>query len=90
MELSEKVRISDDVLARNLSGEMVMLDLQSGTYFGLDSAGCRIWELLNEGKTLAEVCDAMMDEFDVPRDDIERDVVKLADELVARGLIVPA
>ncbi|MND05317.1 Coenzyme PQQ synthesis protein D [compost metagenome] len=67
-----------------------MLDLQSGTYFGLDAAGCRIWELLSEGMTLAQVCEAMTQEFDVSRDEIERDVARLAEELAARGLIVLA
>lgn len=90
MRLSDKIKIPDQVLARQIGGETVMLDLAQGTYFGLDPVGARIWQLLAEGKTLAEVCDAMMTEYDVTRDDIERDVARLAEELADRGLISPA
>ena len=90
LRLSDKIKIPDQVLARQIGGETVMLDLAQGTYFGLDPVGARIWQLLAEGKTLAEVCDAMMTEYDVTRDDIERDVARLAEELADRGLISPA
>lgn len=87
MKLSEKARISQDVLARKVDEETVMLDLANGTYFGLDPVGTRIWELLGEGKTLAEICDVMRGEYDVSREDIERDVINLVGELVNRGLV---
>ena len=90
MKLSEKVHVARDVMARKVGDETVMLDLANGTYFGLDPVGTRIWELMGEGMTLAEICDVMMNEFEVSRDVIERDVARLADELAERGLIVAA
>ena len=90
MRLSDKVKIPEEVLARQIGEETVMLDLANGTYFGLDPVGARIWQLLVEGRTLAEVCDAMMTEYEVSREDIERDVARLAEELAERGLIRPS
>lgn len=90
MQLSDKVHITDDVLARKVGEETVMLHLTDGTYFGLDPVGTRIWELLGEGNSLSEICEVMIDEYDVSRETIERDVMSLAEELAARGLIVPA
>ena len=89
MRLSDKVKIPDQVLARQIGEETVMLDLAKGTYFGLDPVGARIWQLLAEGRTLAEVCDAMMVEYEVSREEIELDVARLAGELADRGLICP-
>lgn len=89
MRLSDKVKIPDQVLARQIGEETVMLDLAKGTYFGLDPVGARIWQLLAEGRTLAEVCDAMMVEYEVSREEIELDVARLAGELADRGLIRP-
>ena len=63
MKLSERVRIVQQVIARQVGEETVMLDLASGTYFSLDLVGARIWQLLGEGKTLAEICDVMIDEY---------------------------
>lgn len=90
MKLSDRVRIAQEVLARQVGEETVMLDLAKGAYFGLDPVGARMWQLLAEGKTLAEVCDAIAEEYDAPRDAIERDLLALVDDLKAQGLIAPA
>jgi hypothetical protein len=90
MKLSEHVKVSTEVIARQVGEENVMLDLAKGAYYGLDPVGARIWQLLEEGKALEEVCDAMTAEYEVPREDIERDLLALVDNLVANGLVVPA
>ena len=87
MKLSDKVTIPQQVMARTVGDETVILDLASGTYFGLDPVGARIWELLGEGKTLGEVCDQMLDEFEVSRDELERDTLRLTQELADQGLV---
>jgi len=76
-------------MARQVGEDVVMLDLARGDYFGLDSVGARVWQLMGEGKTLAEVCNVMMQEYEVSRETIEHDVTMLAEELAARGLIIP-
>jgi hypothetical protein len=90
VKLSDRVRIPQAVIARQVGDETVMLDLANGAYFGLDPVGARIWQLLQEGKTLMEVCDVVVDEYDVSRDKIERDLLGLVDNLMRNGLIVPA
>ncbi len=90
MNLTDKVSIPAQVMARDVGTETVILNLESGIYFGLDPVGARIWQLMGEGKTLAEVCDAMLTEYAVERSDLERDVLDLAGKLAAQGLIVTA
>jgi len=87
MRLSDRITIPPQVMARTVGDETVILDLATGTYFGLDPVGARIWELLGEGKTLAEVCDRMLEEYEVAREELERDTLKLAQDLVAQGLV---
>lgn len=87
MHLTDKVTIPEPVMARQVGEETVILDLASGTYFGLDPVGARIWQLMSESKTLAEVCATMLAEYEVTREDIERDVLRLAEELHAKQLI---
>ena len=91
MAMSSRVTIRPDVLARSIGEETVILDLASGTYFGLDSVGARIWSLINngkaEGRPLDEVRDAMLAEFDISRDELERDLIRLAESLCAQKLI---
>jgi hypothetical protein len=90
MKLSDRVRIPQEVLARQVGEETVMLDLEKGAYFGLDPVGARMWQLLAEGRTLAEVRDAIVAEYEASRDTIERDLLALVDDLVMQGLIAPA
>lgn len=91
MQLSDRFTVSADVVAREVGGEMVLLDLSSGQYFGLDPVGGRIWELLAEGpRELAQLCDSVEAEFDAPRDRIEADLLSLAKQLKDQDLIVAA
>jgi hypothetical protein len=87
MKLSDKLDIPAQVMARDVGEEVVILDLASGTYFGLDPVGSQMWQHMSTGKTLAEICDAMLDEFDVTREELERDTLKLAEMLQSNGLV---
>lgn len=90
MKLSDKISIAPHVIAREVGQETVLLDLESGTYFGLDGTGTRIWQLIEEGKSLSEVCDIMMSEYDVARDVIETDTIVLLAELEEKKLVSAA
>lgn len=90
MNLMDKVHIPEEVLARQVGEEAVMLHLEKGAYFGLDPIGARIWQLLSSGATLAEACDAIEREYEAPRAEIERDLLALVGELIAQGLVRPA
>jgi hypothetical protein len=91
MTLDQRFQVSDDVIAREVAGEMVLLDLASGLYFGLDPVGSRIWERLSESPcSLAEVCDVIEAEFDAPRARIEEDILALAAQFSEKNLIAAA
>lgn len=87
MNLSAKVQIPPQVMARQVGDEQVILDLANGTYFGLDPVGARIWQLLTDGQTLAEVCSTMLVEYEVTQETIEHDVLALVQTLVDRQLV---
>lgn len=91
MKLSDPIAVSPDVVAREVGGEVMLLDLVSGTYFGLNSVGARIWQVLeDEGGTLSDACDVIAAEYDVSREELERDVLDLAEKLVENGLLAKA
>lgn len=90
MELTDKVTIPVQVMAREVGEEIVILDLAGGSYFGLDPVGARIWELMGEGRTLAEISATMLEEYEVTAEQLQGDVIKLAGELAERGLVLKA
>jgi len=59
-------------------------------YFGLDSVGTRMWQLIERHRSLSAIVAAMCDEFDAPAATIEQDVLRLVTELVEKGLVVVA
>jgi coenzyme PQQ synthesis protein D (PqqD) len=80
-------RLSPDVLYRDLEGQAVILDLSSGLYFGLNEVGTRIWALIGEGRSVADIVQILSHEYEADASNIERDVRELADALLSRNLI---
>jgi hypothetical protein len=83
-------RVAAHVHTRAFDGELVVLDLDGGDYFGLDPLGSRLWRGLEQGSTPAEIATSLVGEYDVGYDRLLADLVTLADELVGRGLLVPS
>ncbi len=81
--------VSPSVVFRELSGEAVLLNLESGVYYGLDPVGTRVWSLLTQNHPLRVVCSIMVEEFDVEPDVLERDLVRLVGDLCEKGLVTP-
>ncbi|MFC3100221.1 PqqD family protein [Altererythrobacter lauratis] len=79
---------SEDAVAREVGGELVLMHPASGTYFGLNPVGARIWQLIeDEPRSLASLCEVIAAEFDAPVDVIEQDLAALAGDLAAHNLI---
>ena len=85
--LHTRLSIPPDVIFHELSGEAVLLNLQSGKYFGLDEVGTRIWSLLAEHGTPAEIIRHLLKEYDVDEKRLSADLLRLVDELVEHGLL---
>jgi hypothetical protein len=74
-------------VSSDLGGEVAILDLKSGTYYGLDAVGARIWSLLQEPRTVEEIRDVLVREYEVDDERCERDLVALLQRLADEGLI---
>ena len=88
-DVSGRLRVHRSVLSRELAGETVLLNLESGVYYGLDAVGTRAWNLLAEERTLADVCTIMLEEFEVTHDTLQQDLTTLVRELCEKQLLVP-
>src|SRR4026207_312616 len=81
--------IHPSVICRELSGETVLLNLESGVYYGLDAVGTRVWQLLLQGCTIGSIRETMIAEYDVAPDVLNTDVMRLVGELRDRGIVTP-
>lgn len=82
-----QVRISPDVLSRELANETVLLDLKSQHYFGLDPVGTRMWQLLCETGHVDSVVNAILEEFDVDEGRLRQDLEAFLSQLEDAGLV---
>ena len=76
-----------DQVSCDLAGEAAILNIKSGVYYGLDPVGARIWNLMREPREVAEIQNAITDEYDVEPEQCARDLFNLLDKLLAEGLI---
>lgn len=74
-------------VACTVSGEVVILHLDEGVYYGLNAVGTRVWQLLDQPRRVDEIIDALVAEFDVDRERCAADVRELIEQLVSRGLV---
>jgi coenzyme PQQ synthesis protein D (PqqD) len=84
--LASVVEVSTEVASRELDGEMVLLDLATGTYFGLDHVGARVWTLIGDRAPLGAVFETLLAEYEVAPAPLERDLLALVGDLCTRGL----
>jgi len=81
------VVVADHQVSSVVDDEQVILNLEDGTYHGLNSVGARVWQLIQEPRTVAAICDALLAQFDVARDRVHQDVVALLQDLKQENLI---
>jgi hypothetical protein len=82
-----RVVISEQILTQTLEDELVVLDIDTGRYFGLQAIGHRVWQLLAELGDTDQVVEALQLEFDADEATLRNDVKELVDSLVEAGLI---
>jgi Coenzyme PQQ synthesis protein D (PqqD) len=86
--LDDKVRPNAQVVDTNLDdGEVVLLHLDSKSYFSLNVTGERIWQGLKQGLSLREISQRLQAEFDVDEARADSSVVELVDELTQQKLV---
>ncbi len=83
-----RIRINEGVFVQQVDEQLVLFDMESGEYFGLDEAGREIWGLMGETPVLGELCRILAERYDAPYDLIYSDVRGFVAQLVQKGLVV--
>jgi hypothetical protein len=80
--VAAKEQVSCDV-----GGEAAILNMRNGVYYGLDSVGARVWDLIQQPQCVADLHATVLREYDVEPARCERDLLDLLQTLLAEGLI---
>jgi len=86
MDLSKRLEFSENLFVQEVDGELVLLDMQSENYFGLDAVASKIWQILNADKSLAETAEILQEIYDVDESTLRRDLETFVQQLLDNGL----
>jgi Coenzyme PQQ synthesis protein D (PqqD) len=81
------VVVSQDQVSSDLAGESVILNLKNGTYYGLNELGSVIWEFIQQPKTVAAICDSILEDYEVDSETCTSSVQALLSDLVNAQLV---
>lgn len=81
------VTVSPGLAAAELGGEAVVLDPNTGRYYGLNELGARIFELIRTPSAVSEVVRVLLQEYEVAADRLEADVLAFLSAMAERKLI---
>lgn len=88
MNTDTKLRRNEDLLSVDMDGETVMMDINSGNYFGINSVGSHIWDLLEEVCTVQKILDSVHENFDIsPENNVQEDIFAFLTGLLEQELI---
>ena len=82
-----RASVPPNVLAKEIGGESVLLDLDAGQYFGLDEIGTRMWTVLTGSNTIQSAYDTLLAEYEVDSELLKRDLQELIETLVRQRLL---
>jgi len=79
-----------DVIDESFEGEITLIDLRSGMFYGLDAPASAIWLQTRDGRSPGAVVDALAGAVGVPADKLRATVLAFLDRLCEEQLLVPA
>jgi len=85
--INSVIAACSEQVASHLGGESIILSLQTAQYYGLGDVGARIWELVQQPMRVADIRDAILNEYEVEPERCEADVLNLLRQLAAEKLI---
>jgi hypothetical protein len=82
-----RIQRVDNVLHTEVEGELVVMDIHGGLYFGLDAIGTDIWYRLEKPMTVVALAASLSEDYEADAATIEHDVLVLLADLAERGLV---
>jgi hypothetical protein len=88
LSLSQVISANEQqVAAKVMDGEAILINLGTGAYYSIGSTGGFIWSLVERRLSIQDIVESVMEHYAVVRATAEADVLRLADELCAEGLV---
>lgn len=87
LSLQTTVMVTSQQVSCPLGDESAILNMKNSVYYGVNPVGATVWNLLREAKTVSQIRDAILDEYEVDEVRCEKDLLALLEEMRSEGLI---
>ncbi len=81
------IAVPKGVLFQDLGEDVVLLEIQSGQYYGLNAVGARMWSLLQQGQSVSQVLSTLHEEYEASEERLGADLKQFLNQLQSKGLI---
>ena len=88
MDLSKKISRSDNYVFNEVDGELVMMNIETGSYASLNETGKSIWLQLENPKTLDTVIEDLLSEYEIDRSTCEQEVLPFVEKMVKDEILI--
>lgn len=83
----EKIHRNAALIEAEIDGDVVMMDPETGDYYGLSSVARRIWQLLERPQNKEELIASLVKEYNVPEETCRRDVSEFISKLTSKRVV---
>jgi Coenzyme PQQ synthesis protein D (PqqD) len=80
------LHVGKNVLIQEVDGEAVLLDINQGTYYGLNEVGTMAWKYLIDTGNLEEAIQGILQEYEVDEATLRADLEAFVKDLIKNGL----
>lgn len=87
MDQNTRLVRREELLEADVNGEIVALHVERGQCYGLNAVASEIWRMLEEPKSVGEICTALRDDYDIDESTCHQEVIHLLSDLKQEGLI---
>ena len=88
MKLEDKVVRREDLIATDLDGDLVMMDIMTGKYYKLSGVSGDIWEIIEQEVTVADLIAELMRRYDVAQETCTEQTTAFLQQLIDKGLVL--
>lgn len=88
MTLDSVVQRNPKLVASQMDGEVVMMSIDDGAYYGLDEIGSRIWELMEIPVKVNSILVSLLEEFEVEKEECVTDTLEFLNDLMDKNLLL--
>ena len=82
-----RITRNPNLIAGNMDGEVVMMSIQRGNYYGLGEVGSHIWEKLQTPVTVSTLCNSLINEYEIDQSTCETEVARFLQQLLDEDLV---